>query len=334
MSSRFVIDTIVQQTTILVAQLATAKGIRAPLSHVADQVFLELANSIEEQGVPRKVAADMFGMALRSYQLKVQRLEESASERDRSLWEAVYDFIADNDVVQRAEVLTEFCYDDGASVRSILNDLVETGLVFQSGSRRSRSYRAASAEEMATMAAATDRETLSMIIWVHLYRSGPQSTAEITDALGGETEHIEEAIDSLHDSGRVSQNEANRWVCAHCVIPRDTKEGWEAALIDHFQAVVVAMSIKLRQMANPTLPSETVGGSTYSFDLHDEHPHRDQVRALLKNTRDEISELAETVREYNEEQGRDKATEKVTFYFGQSIADTDHFTNEDEKGES
>ena len=35
---------------------------------------------LERQGVGKKVAADMFGLALRSYQLKLQRLQESASE--------------------------------------------------------------------------------------------------------------------------------------------------------------------------------------------------------------------------------------------------------------
>ena len=48
------------QTTILLAQLATAAGIRAPLAHVADEVFLSLATELEQQGVRKKVAADMF----------------------------------------------------------------------------------------------------------------------------------------------------------------------------------------------------------------------------------------------------------------------------------
>lgn len=323
MSSRFVIDTIVQQTTILVAQLATAKGIRAPLSHVADQVFLELANSIEDQGVPRKVAADMFGMALRSYQLKVQRLQESASERDRSLWEAIYDFIAAGDVVQRAQVLTEFCDDDGAAVRSILQDLVETGLVFQTGSRRSRSYRAASAEEVASMAASTDRESFSMIVWVHLYRSGPQSVEKLSEILTVDTEQITQALQLLSNEGRVSQREDGQFICSRCYIPRDASEGWEAAVIDHFQAVVVAMSIKLRQMNEPTFASEAVGGSTYSFDLYEGHPYGEQVRSLLRSTRDKISDLAKQVREHNETHDRDQFDQKVTFYFGQSIANSD-----------
>jgi len=45
------IDAIVRQTTVLIAHLSTAAGIRAPLAHVADEVFLRLASEIEAQGV-------------------------------------------------------------------------------------------------------------------------------------------------------------------------------------------------------------------------------------------------------------------------------------------
>ena len=62
MSVKILIDGVVQQTTVLIAQLSTAAGIRAPLAHVADQIFVSLANEIEAQGVGRKVVADMFGM--------------------------------------------------------------------------------------------------------------------------------------------------------------------------------------------------------------------------------------------------------------------------------
>ena len=79
MLAKLLIDAIVHQTTVLIAGVSTAAGIRAPLAHVADQVFVDLSRAIEEQGVGRKVAADMFGLALRTYQKKVQRLSESSS---------------------------------------------------------------------------------------------------------------------------------------------------------------------------------------------------------------------------------------------------------------
>ena len=36
----------------------------------------------------KKVSADMFGMALRTYQKRTRRLSESLSVRGRTLWEA------------------------------------------------------------------------------------------------------------------------------------------------------------------------------------------------------------------------------------------------------
>ena len=42
MNAQLLIDSIVRQTTVLIAQLATSGGVRAPLAHVANQVFLEI----------------------------------------------------------------------------------------------------------------------------------------------------------------------------------------------------------------------------------------------------------------------------------------------------
>src|SRR5450432_4637798 len=105
MNPRHLIDAIVQQTTVLVAQLSTAAGLRSPLAHVADQVFLSLAQEIERQGVSRKVVADMFGLALRTYQRKVQRLAESSSAGGRTLWEAILTHITDDGPVRRDSIL-------------------------------------------------------------------------------------------------------------------------------------------------------------------------------------------------------------------------------------
>jgi hypothetical protein len=56
MDTKLLIDGIVRQTTLLIAQLSTAAGIRAP-SHIADRVFLSLARQIEAQGVGRSTGS-------------------------------------------------------------------------------------------------------------------------------------------------------------------------------------------------------------------------------------------------------------------------------------
>src|SRR5262245_31182851 len=81
MNAQVLVDAIVRQTTVLIAQLATSHGIRAPLAHLANPVFFDLSRELDAQGVSRKVSADMFGMALRAYLKKIQKLGESSTDR-------------------------------------------------------------------------------------------------------------------------------------------------------------------------------------------------------------------------------------------------------------
>src|SRR5688500_2738768 len=55
MNSRLLIDAFVRQTMVLIAQVATMAGVRTPLAHVANQVFLDLTQALEQQGLGRKV---------------------------------------------------------------------------------------------------------------------------------------------------------------------------------------------------------------------------------------------------------------------------------------
>ena len=132
MNVNVLIDSIVRQTTVLVAQLATAAGGRAPLAHVAGQVFVDLVRELKAQGLGNKVIADMFGLTLRTYHDRVRRASESKTERGISLWEAVLRYVRQKQLVGRAELLMRFSADDEASVRGVLSDLVESGLLFRS----------------------------------------------------------------------------------------------------------------------------------------------------------------------------------------------------------
>ncbi len=114
MSRTLLIDSIVRQTTVLIASLATAAGHRPSLAHVANQVLANLVTELKSQGLGNKVIADMFGMALRTYHDRVARLAESQSEVGRSLWDAVLSYVENHDVVLRADVLRRFNRDGDA----------------------------------------------------------------------------------------------------------------------------------------------------------------------------------------------------------------------------
>ena len=195
------IDSIVRQTTVLIAQLGTTAGMRAPLAHVANQVFLDLAKELKRQGLGQKVIADMFGLALRTYHAKVRRLSESSTFNGRSRWEAIVEFIQDKGTVARAEVLQRFRNDDSAVVRAILKDLVDAGLVFRAGQGERTAYRSAKPDEYGVLEGAEQREGLVSFVWVGLNRFGPASAAELSANIPLSSEQISDAFETLVADG-------------------------------------------------------------------------------------------------------------------------------------
>lgn len=335
MNVKLLIDAIIRQTTVLIAQLATTAGIRAPLAHLANQVFLDLAEELEAQGLGRKVIADMFGLALRSYQLKVRRLSESVTEQNRSLWEAVLAHVQSRDLVTRAEVLFHFRHDDEASIRGILHDLVESGLVFKTGRGHATAYRAATDEELGRTSAVDPERSAASLVWVAVYRHGPVSARELDEALPLGDGALERALERLVDQGRIQRVEPGEYgqeddageaggevcyTCTTCVIPLGEPSGWEAAIFDHYQAMVAALCTKLREGDTISLPRDVVGGSTYSFDVWPGHPFEARAMGLLRRLRTQVSELRGEVTAYNATQGRPRrGVRKVVFYLGQTV---------------
>lgn len=333
MNVKLLIDAIITETTVLIAQLATSAGVRAPLSHVANQVFLDLVTELESQGVGRKVVADMFGLALRSYQLKVQRLSASAAEENRTLWEAVLAYIEDSDVLSRDDVLHRFRYDDEAMVRGILRDLVESGLVFRTGRGDSTSYRATTDLDLSD--AQSDRQNAASVVWITIYRRGPIGEAELATALALKPKVITEAVKDLLADGRIRPQEPPKetpketvdevlYLCDDCVIPVGASAGWEASVLDHFQSMVRAICVKLRNGKTKTHPDDLLGGSTYSFDVWDGHPFKDEALSLLGEIRGRAPQLRDKIAEYAETHKPPAHGQfKVTFYCGQSVVGAD-----------
>lgn len=318
-NANLLIDAVMRQTTVLIAQLATSAGLRAPLANIADAVFTDLADELEGQGVSRKVAADMFGMALRSYQSKVRRLAARRDDAHLSVWEAVFEFVREREVVPRAEVMRRFAREDEELLRGILFDLVETGLVFQKGRGDATVYRLAADDEF--VGGRDDGSSIAPLVWLNVYLLGPITCAELADRLRVDGALVEKALGALAAEGRIGTADGDdaRYVSEVCVLPVGDPVGWETALFDHFNAVVTALCVKLRNVELRSLPDDVVGGSTYSFDVWDGHPFHDRVMALLADTRRELSKLRREVDDYNATVSKPPDLKKVTFYFGQSV---------------
>lgn len=324
MNAQLLIDAIVRQTMVLIAQLSTAEGVRSPLSHIADHVFVNLVRELESQGLGKKVVADMFGLALRSYRQKVQRLNESLTCRGVTLSGAIHAFLSEHDSVTRTEILKHFERDDEPTVRSVLNDLVESGLVCRSGRGRDTKYRVATAdelEELGMSSTANSRQTNEALVWLHVCRGGPARKEDVAKVLALPDSIIEEAISGLLASARINAEERPDGVyysTDHCLIPVGEAAGWEAAVIDHHRSVLGALAAKAVSGRHVSAANDTLGGITLSYDVWPGHPKEAEVLELLATTRKRLVALWEEVEDHNRTH-ESEAAYQVTFYCGQSL---------------
>lgn len=336
MNVNLLIDNIVRQTIVLVAQLATAAGGRAPLAHVASQVFVELVRELKAQGLGNKVIADMFGLTLRTYHDRVRRSSESVTERGSSLWEAVLRYARQRQVLTRAELLTRFRADDEASVRGVLSDLVDSGLLFKSGRADHTTYRAASDEEAGLARAGNPVAAAAGMVWVLLHQSGPRSPEELGRELSLSREMVDQALETLLAQGRC-RKDGDNYRSDQCVILYGDEVGWEAALFDHFQAVVTAIAGKVTQGKSRAARGEATGGSTYHFDLYRGHSKEREVLELLSSVRERASALRAEVEQSSAANKADASsglespgTYRVVFYVGQNAVGLDALQGEQE----
>ena len=319
MTVELLIQAIVRQTTILIAQLATSGGTRAPLAHVAHQVFLDLVRELERQGVSRKVSADMFGLGLRTYQRKIQRFSESSTDTGRSLWVAVLDFIQAEGSPARAAIFVRFAGDDDAQVRAVLHDLCESGLISALGSGTTLSYRLTPDEELAQLRQQRKNEGLDELIWALIYREGPLDFAELARRQLDEAE-LGLALGRLVDSGRIEfAAEEGVYRAKHLVLPLGSPVGWEAAVFDHFKALVNTVTQRVGGDRSSATLADRVGGSTYTLDVWSGHPYAEEAYRTLGEARQKLGDLRKKVEEYNADHEMPDEFTQVVLYVGQCL---------------
>jgi len=320
MTVDLLIHAIVRQTTILIAQLASAGGVRAPLADIANQVFLDIVRELERQGLSREASADLFGVGLRDFGRKIQRLSECSTEPGRSLWEAVLDHVREQGLVTRDEVSARFARDDESQVRLVLHELCERQLVFATGSGTNTTYRVASKEEIAFLQKRSLGTGSDELLLAAMYREGPLTSTEIATLADHDEIAVEGMLERLLRAGRISKQEDDgtvRWHASTLLIPIGAPAGWEAAVFDHYKALV--STILARLDAERTTSNDEVGGSTYTIDVWDAHPLAKEVKGTLGRIRAMLTNLRERVQATSESIESPSVISRVAIYAGQCV---------------
>lgn len=318
------IDAIMRQTAELIADLATLAGTRAPLAEISDHFFVDLNRALRSRGVGTKVAADMFGLAVRGYQTRARRLTAQRSDRARSVWQAVMGYVRREGPLTRAAIMTRFSRDDEAIVRGVLHDIVETGLVERDGRGPGALYRGA---PIATPLAAASPEADEALVWLTLCRLAPRGVRVERPAIAEATRlpepRLAAALARLHRAGRVERlaDSPERWRAEVCVIEAGDSAGMGAAVLDHYQAVIEMIGRRLTH--GRAVDGWPVGGGTYRFDLWPGHPLGPEVARTLDAMRDQLDALRAQVDAHNASSPDHRVRHRVAIYIGQGARRVD-----------
>jgi hypothetical protein len=318
--TKLLIDSIMRQTTVLIAQLSAAAGIRAPLAHLADEVFLSLSKELEEQGVPKKIVADMFGLALRTYQRRVQRLESSATDSGVTLWQVVNDYLQESGQLTRQQIFERFRHDDPEALGAVLSDLVQSGFASRTGRATSAVFVATPPEARRLLARQDKEDTAVALVWLDICQHPGTLAEDVAQRLGLEEDLTEAIVKRLEREGQLTSSALGPLSAKQFVIDVGSEIGWEAAVFDHFQAVAAAITAKLRRGQARSDAADTIGGRTVSFEVCTGHPQEKEVLQLLAQMRKATDELWERVSATNEQSPIDEdQMKRVVFYFGQYV---------------
>lgn len=138
-------------------------------------------------------------------------------------------------------------------------------------------------------------------------------------------EALRGALTALIRDGRAERvigDEGTAYQTGTCVVPIDATVGWEAAVFDHFQAMVTAIVRKLDTGESRARRDDRIGGSTYHFDVWPGHPQEAEVGALFGRLRGELSQLRELVSAHSESHPPPAGgVTRVTLYVGQLFRD-------------
>ena len=166
----------------------------------------------------------------------------------------------------------------------------------------------------------------------YIYRHHEVTLTELAAKLRQTEETIQAMVDRLILEGKLLADrhtdkkgvEEIRYKSTTCSVPVGDKQGWEAAVYDHFQAMAKAVANKLNQYGACSDYSDHIGGATLSFDLYSGHPQEAEVLSLLNRYRDEINLLWQKVVTTNQQVDHPQEPQngnpfKVTFYMGQNV---------------
>lgn len=219
-------------------------------------------------------------------------------------------------------MIERFHRDEENVVRGLLRDMVESQLVFCSGTEMNAVYRIATTDELKKMRDQQSECGLDEMVCAIIYREGPIEYNRLVDKSSLSPQVVEKVVQRLLSLDRIQSETRKQRVfysSKQLIVGLDSQSGWEASVYDHFHAMVRTVCSRLNKESYPEPIRERIGGSTYTVDVATGHPLEQEVLGTLQQLRAKCTALRERVAAYNEKHGLRDTDEGVVIYFGQSV---------------
>jgi hypothetical protein len=220
-----------------------------------------------------------------------------------------------------------FHRDDEDLARGVLQDLVDTGLVSRTGKGGGARFRAVRGADVDHEDDKGHREALDTLVAIIAYRVGPADRAKLLTAAGFPDPVLDGCLARLIASGRIIA-EGDLYRAPSLVLPVGSTAGFEAAIFDHYQALVSTLCAKIAR-GGRARADDRVGASTYTLEIAEGHRFEGEALDELARFRARMSDLRARIAEENLVHPLPARRTKVIVYLGQNVIETG-----DDEGES
>lgn len=310
------IRTIVDEFASMIAAMATKGGGRLSLEGLDNHFQQALIRSLVDQQLNHKVIADMLGMSLSSFGRHLARARNLDHDQNDSQWSKLYAFISAHPNTSRDDILKRFYPVEEVLIAGLLRDMVSNELVTIDRNDGTWRYRVIDGADFERLVA-NETARQANFVWVAIHRYGPLSQAQLAAKLAVTETQLDRALATLTATGRVDIIDDDTPTPLLAVTNYNITQAdasWESAVYDHLHAVFKTVTERLKADTTTHLHAS---GSTYSFDIWENHPANTQLFNLVNDFRKKTSELWDDLVRHNREHIDGDDPHQLTLYFGE-----------------
>ncbi|NUN13814.1 MAG: ArsR family transcriptional regulator [Myxococcales bacterium] len=325
-------STLVERMVPLVAELFATLQVNDPLrmdfADIGQKTLIDIVGVLRQDGMTNEEIAQTLDLSIAGFYKRIRELRETYAPGKRgrpkpTLWEKVYQVVlqktasSPRKAVRYTAVQSVFPSVPDERLRTTLRFLVRFGLLTVTGPTQFPEYRVVPRDE--------EPDITYHSVVVTLYREGPLSLADLAERLRCTTAECEPHLKRLRDAGKLVESAPEhpggsvRYRATSYHIEPESDLGYQAALWDHFYAVVRAMCKKVRMNTHLAQLNDVIGGTTFSFDVPLQHPLYAEISGFLTQTRVQMEKWLAEVSALNQNGDPALPRARVTIYAGQFV---------------